>query len=231
MSKVWRMSTHVANWGTFKRWDFWFGLVGVFGSLFAIYGYVVSNKVGRISYTIETQKVFDPANLSGFTLITPENAPVKKVVYATELVIWNSGDFSLGEGSDRIREPLQIRLNGVAYYFLLGKTNLVDASNYQIAMLEDRSGVTIRWHFLDPGQGFRLTLLHSDATDPNVTLSGRFLDTVIQSAPVQRDGGITTRMLAWFSLAMGIGGAVAVMIKWRRLYRSSLLANTSSLRS
>jgi hypothetical protein len=103
--------------GFFRRWDFWFGFIGVLGVVFAIYTYVATNKIGRLSYSFDTQKVFDPANLSGFTLVNSEKEPVDKPVYATELVIWNSGDLSLSENSDRIRDPLKINFAGTIYYW------------------------------------------------------------------------------------------------------------------
>jgi hypothetical protein len=167
-------------WPLLKRWDFWFGLLGAIGLAFAVFAYVATNRVGRISYIFDTQKVFDPANLSGFSLVNPDKNPVEQPVYATEVVVWNSGDLSLSDNSDRVREPLKISLNGVIYYHLIGKINLVDVGNYRIDSSIDKSSVTINWKFFDPGQGIRLTLLHSDNGDPKVALSGRFYEASLQ---------------------------------------------------
>jgi hypothetical protein len=159
-----------------KRWEFWFGLVGVFGAIFAVFAYVETYKVGRISYIFDTQKVFDPANLSGFTLVTPDKIFVEKPVYATEAVIWNSGDLSLSDNSDRIREPLTITIsNSVIFYHILGAHNLVDDSNYTVTDSPDKSTVTVRWKFFDPGQGVRITVVHSESGMPNIVSMAVFL--------------------------------------------------------
>jgi hypothetical protein len=169
--------------GLLKRWDFWFGLLGALGLLFAIYTYVSTKKVGRISYSYDTQKVFDPANLSGFTLVTPDKNPVQQPVYATEVVIWNSGDLSLSDNSDRVREPLEVGVNGVIYYDLISRINLVEPDNFNIAFSQDRGNITISWKYFDPGQGIRLTLLHSSRGDPKITFMGRFFETTLREEP------------------------------------------------
>ena len=71
-----------------KKWEFWFGLVGVIGAIFAVYAYVATSKVGRISYVFDTQKVFDPTNLSGFSLVTADKTSV--VAHgAVPVLSWN----------------------------------------------------------------------------------------------------------------------------------------------
>ena len=82
-----------------KRWDIWGVLIGVAGIGLAAYTYFATSKTGRISYNFDTQKVFDPTNLSGFTLVDARNNAVKDPVYATDLVIWNSGDLRAHPGS------------------------------------------------------------------------------------------------------------------------------------
>jgi hypothetical protein len=210
-------------WALLKRWDFWFGLVGVVGVLFAVYTYFATHKVGQISYSFDTQKVFDPANLSGFTLVNPDKDPVERPVYATEVVVWNSGDLSLSDHSDRVREPLRISLNGVIYYHLVSKINLVDASNYRIDFSQDRSSVTINWKYFDPGQGIRLTLLHSSTGEQKVALSGRFFEASLREEP-QSQFAIKRRAEAeklWAAaLAFTVIGILALVT--RKLYYGSL---------
>jgi hypothetical protein len=117
-----------------------------------------------------------PANLSGFTLVNPDKRPVERPVFATEVAIWNSGDLSLSQNSDRVRDPLQITLNGVIYYNLISRVNLVPADNYDITISQDRRSISIKWKFFDPNQGVRLTLVHSSDGDPRITFTGRFFE-------------------------------------------------------
>jgi hypothetical protein len=191
-----------------KRWDFWFGLLGSLGLLFAVFTYVVTNKIGRVSYSFDTQKVFDPANLSGFALVTADKVSVEKPVYATDVVIWNSGDLSLSDNSDRVREPLKINLNGVIYYYIVSRINLVDPTNYRIELSQDRSAVTITWKFFDPNQGIRLTLLHSDDGEPKVELSGRFFDASLhresERKPIRNDAKYVFLSVGLIAIAFGI---------------------------
>jgi len=192
-----------------KRWDFLFGLIGVIGAIFGVYAYIANYKVGRISYVFDTQKVFDPANLSGFTLVTPNKIPVDKRVYATELVIWNSGDLSLSEGSDRVREPLQIKIaNSTIYYHIVGAHNLVDEANYSIDDSSDKSSITIHWKYFDPGQGLRITILHSEVGEPSISLTGRFFETSLsaeKTSPKSLPGDDGHRFIVGSALALIIG--------------------------
>jgi hypothetical protein len=121
-----------------KRWDIWGVVVGLLGILVAAYTFYVTDKVGRISYSYETQKVFDPTNLSGFTLVDGTNEPIKQPVYATDFVIWNSGDLSLSENSDRVREPMNVSIDGVIHYFILSKVNIVSPDNYRVSIASDK---------------------------------------------------------------------------------------------
>jgi hypothetical protein len=183
-----------------KRWDIWGVLVGVAGIAVATYTFYVTDKVGRISYRYETQKVFDPANLSGFTLSdTANNEPIKQSVFATDFVLWNSGDLSLSEGSDRVRDPIKISISGTIHYFIVNKFNIVPADNYHIAIAPDKKSLIISWHYFDPPQGIRLTIVHSGSSSPNVVVSGRFFETALVER-AERTQKISSRRLTSRSL-------------------------------
>lgn len=197
----------------YRRLDLWFGVVGVFGVIFAIYAFISTNKTGRISYAIETQKVFDPNNLSGFTLVTPKKIAVDRPVYATELVIWNSGSLSLSEASDRVREPLKITFaNSTIYYHIISAHNLVDDENYEISDSPDKSAITLKWKFFDPGQGVRITVVHSEATEPNVIFSGRFFETTLSDEKLKSQPKDQKRFEKIFEVLNVILGCFAIVI-------------------
>lgn len=165
-----------------KRWDIWGVLVGVIGIVVAAYAFYVTDKVGQISYNSDTQKVFDPTNLSGFSLVDSANATIKQTVYATDFVVWNSGGLSLSENSDRVREPLKISVDGTIHYFIVNKFNVVSAENFRSAIADDKRSLTISWRFFDPGQGIRLTIIHSRSDKLDV--SGRFFETSLAKREV-----------------------------------------------
>jgi hypothetical protein len=199
-----------------KKWEFWLGIVGVFGTIFAIYSYIATNKVGQVSYEFDTQKVFDPTNLSGFSLITSDKTLVDKPVYATDLVIWNSGDLSLSENSDRVREPIRVTIpNGTIYYHIIAAQNLVDASNYIIEDSADKGSMMIRWKFFDPGQGIRMTLVHSEAGAPSISLTSRFFEASLSPekyTPRSHSVENRTRILLVVFLVI-ISGAIIIALR------------------
>jgi hypothetical protein len=161
-----------------KRLDFWFGIVGVIGLVFAIFTYFHTEKVGRISYSVLTQKIFDPKNLRGFKLLSPDGISVNESVFATELVLWNSGDLSVSQGSDRIRDPIKLALQtGIINYFVVGEANLVKSDNYSITISNDQKSAVISWRFFDPGQGIRITFVHSGGDGTDLAVTGKFFET------------------------------------------------------
>jgi hypothetical protein len=166
-----------------KRWDFWFGLIGVAGVGFAIFTYIDATKIGRVSYIVETQKVFEPSNLTGFTLVTPENSRVQTPVYASEIVIWNSGRLSLSHDDNRVREPIRIVAPKEAsiYYFIINKTNVVPLDNYKLDLSPDKSSAVLEWKYFDPGQAISIAVVHSGTENQIVpTVEGRFFETSLR---------------------------------------------------
>jgi hypothetical protein len=201
-----------------KRLDVWGVVVGILGILVAAYTYFATEKVGQISYSFDTQKVFDPAILSGFILVGANGDPIKQAVYATDLVIWNSGDISLSENSDRMREPIKVAVDGTIHYFILNKFNVVSAENYNLVVAKDNKSLSIGWRYFDPPQGIRLTLIHSEAEKSKVTISGRFFETSLveqTTTPPSQTG--TNKIFAIITLTVFslLVVFIFVLIGWR----------------
>lgn len=173
----------------FRRWEFWCGLVGVFAALFAVYVYIVTSKIGRVSYILETQKVFDQQTLPEFRLVTKDGVAIGGTVYATELIIWNSGDLSLSKNSDRIREDVKFTISGPGeiHYFILGNVNVVTADNYQIHISEDRKTLNLKWQFFDPGQGLRITIVHTGEERTITNLMARFFEAALVQVKIKQE--------------------------------------------
>jgi hypothetical protein len=198
-----------------RRWDIWGVIVGVLGIALAAYTYFATEKVGRISYSFDTQKVFDPGILSGFTLVGANGEPIKQVVYATDLVIWNSGDLSLSENSDRVREPIKISVDGTIHYFILNKLNIVPAENYTLEIAQDKKSLSIGWRYFDPPQGIRLTLIHSNSEMGKIAISGRFFDTsLVEQSSISPAKTKTNKIVA--TILIGLLGVIFAFTIWQK---------------
>jgi hypothetical protein len=175
--------------------------------MFAAYTYYATHEVGQISYSYETQKVFDPTNLSNFKLYDSSGKQITSAVYATNLVIWNSGNLSLSERSDRIREPIKVTLDGAIQYFIINKVNLVEPENFDVKIAPDNKSITLKWKFFDPSQAIRLTIVHSESSTPFLSLSGRFFQTSIKKIDNEKPkpdfAGVVDKFPKLF-LALGI---------------------------
>jgi hypothetical protein len=190
-----------------KTINFWFGIIGVIGVCWGIYTYFEQRRVGIVSYQIQTQKVFDPSDLKNFKLITEQGTPVDKKIYATDVIIWNSGDLSLSENSDRIREPLKLTIvgEGQLFYFIEG-TIKPTKENFSFKLLPGEKSYEVRWRFLDPGDGFRLTLVHSGSDSTKVQVEGRFFETSFMNEVLRGEASY----LIWaYIIGSTVGGILA----------------------
>jgi hypothetical protein len=212
------------NWNIIKRLDFWFGMIGVLGVVFSIFTYFHTEKHGELSYSILTQKIFDPNNLRGFKLLSPDGSVVNQQVFASEVVLWNSGDLSLSAASDRIRDPVTIALsNGLINYFVIGSLNFVNSDNYTIALSNDQKSANIRWTFFDPGQGIRLTFVHSGVSEINdLTVTGKFFEATLVSRTVGKTPGFEKIRSFMFVVTL-IGCAISFIIGALLLFRHYMI--------
>ena len=95
--------------------------------------------------------------------------------------------------------------------------NLVDVGNYRVEISEDRSTVAVDWKFFDPGQGLRLTILHSDKGEPKIAVSGRFFDTVLRE---EAKSTIKTQSNSVFPFLMGLVvvalSSILILMEWKK---------------
>jgi hypothetical protein len=192
-----------------RRWDFWFGVVGILGVLFTIFTYFASVRVGRVSLLMNTQRIFDPKNFSGFKLLDEQGVTIEKPVFATEVTVWNSGNLSLSSNSDRIREPLHLSFPGGTqiHYFILGKINIVSPENYKFRITDDKRSFVAEWVYFDPNQAFRITLVHSGGDGSKPAATARFFEASLVEEPFIGQLGEQLKLFAYFLpfvLPMGI---------------------------
>jgi hypothetical protein len=158
--------------------NLWAVIITIFGTIYTVYGYYEQRRVGLLSYQIQTQKIFDPADLRNFKLVNERGIPIDRKVYASELLFWNSGDLSISAQSDRIREPLKVNLTGEGNFFYFNVASAVPSSdNYSLMLLPDAKTYEIKWKYLDPQDGFKITFVHSGESQTKVTIDGRFFET------------------------------------------------------
>jgi hypothetical protein len=96
------------------------GIIGVSGIVIGLIPsylfYVMSQKVGRVSYAVEQVQVFDPTQLGTvrdgrqpITVLDADKKPVEGDVYAANIKIWNSGNDEIK--TSNVREPFNLKLS------------------------------------------------------------------------------------------------------------------------
>jgi hypothetical protein len=133
----------------------WFGL---FGFLVGIAGLALgyfSTPKGSISYQGKSIAIVDAGHSTGLRVTDISGRPITDNAYALEVAIWNSGDLTLGQNSDRVRAPLSIRLPDTAE--ILGasiqRSNIVGPA---LRATQTNRLVKIDWADFDPGDGLKL---------------------------------------------------------------------------
>jgi hypothetical protein len=125
-----------------SHWSHWVGLVVAALGLLA--GFWLSEKPeGEITLKFTTVKIAE-ANLPGIKILDNSNNQITGNIFGTEVVLWNTGDLTLGEKSDRIRKPITITFSGVSRIIdsVVQDTRNVDPTT--ISIEKSQNDVTIK---------------------------------------------------------------------------------------
>lgn len=168
----------------------WIGLGGViFGALLSAYFYFASKPTGHVALFFKTVKIAQ-AGMPIIKIYDDQNRPITSDVYGLEIVVWNNGNFPLGEKSDRVRRPLVIRLDPDAN--VLGSQ--IQATGATATEREMRvtptivpHGVELGWAEFDPGDAFKLLIIYTSKDQSNISFTSRFIDTTIQNLSVENE--------------------------------------------
>jgi hypothetical protein len=158
-----------------SHWSHWVGLV--VAALALITGFWLSEKpTGEITLKFTTVKIAQPG-VPGIKILDNSNNQITSNIFGTEIVIWNTGDLTLGERSDRIREPLYITFSGDIRIIdsVVRDTKTVDPNAVSLAASKDQ--LTVKWTQFDPGDAIKLFVIYTGNTQAGISYSGRFIGT------------------------------------------------------
>lgn len=165
--------------GWLKDNQHWVGAAGILiGAVISIYTYVATRESGEIALKFNTVKIAE-AGVPGIKMSDKQNNPITGNVFGCEIIIWNSGNLSLGEKADRIREPLTIAF--------IGSVKMIDATVQDtkyvpadaIKLERNENQITIAWSQFDQGDAIKIFVVYAGASQSPITYRGRFLQTKI----------------------------------------------------
>jgi hypothetical protein len=158
-----------------SHWSHWVGLVVAALGLLA--GFWLSEKPeGEITLKFTTVKIAE-ANLPGIKILDNSNNQITGNIFGTEVVLWNTGDLTLGEKSDRIRKPITITFSGVSRIIdsVVQDTKNVDPTT--ISIEKSQNDVTIKWTQFDPGDAIKVFVIYTGQQQAAFEYEGRFVST------------------------------------------------------
>lgn len=147
-------------------------ILGVLGILVGYYFYVKAKISDRISYVISETTIVGVKGVEFSEQLEIIFAGIKVPrVTASKLIIWNSGNTSLGPTDFLSGSPLGIDIHGEAKIL---EANIVlsdKAENASTVEVNDAASAAVVFDVIRPGEGLVLRVLHSGAEDA-LRLSG-----------------------------------------------------------
>jgi len=169
--------------GWLKDNQHWVGMAGILiGAAISIFTWATTRQAGEITLKFNTVKIAE-AGVPGIKILDKQNNPITGNVFGCELVIWNTGNLSLGEKEDRTRQPLTVTFTGRGINIL--DATVQDTKNVAAGAIKldrhDRQ-ITVGWSQFDPGDAIKIFVIYARAAQSPITYSGRFLLTKFTDA-------------------------------------------------
>jgi hypothetical protein len=153
----------------------WIGLFGIlFGAALSAYFYLASKQVGEISMSFKTVKIAQ-AGIPILKILDDKGENITADVYGLEAVIWNTGDISLGDSSDRVRKPLTIALSGPVRILgaVVQDTRNVSTADVRAVVHADQKSLSINWRQFDPADAIKVFIIYTGQTQSGIEYSAR----------------------------------------------------------
>jgi hypothetical protein len=121
-------------------------------------------------------------------------------VYGLEVIVWNTGDLSLGTSSDRIRKPLVISIKGASKILgaVVQDARNVDVSDIAATVDVEQKIVSINWRQFDPSDAIKVFIIYSGQTQSPIDYSARFIGAHLTSASEYKETDPETTGLSKF---------------------------------
>lgn len=156
----------------------WITVIGLLCGLWGVYATFRPNEASSVSYSLKSIAIVQPSNLAtSLTVTDKDGRKLTDNIFALSVTVWNSGDFTLGKQSDKVRVPLNIRVGGSAKVV----DSFVQRATLDKALLRvvqsSANSVQIQWDQFDPGDAFILTLLYEASEQEEAVVEGKFVNT------------------------------------------------------
>jgi hypothetical protein len=168
---------NVGSW--LKNNQHWIGVAGILiGAAISIYTYVATRESGEITLKFNTVKIAE-AGIPSIKIFDKQNNPITGNVFGCEIVIWNTGNLSLGEKADRIREPLTIAFTDGVKMIDSTVQDTKNVPSDAIKLDHHENQITVGWSQFDPNDAIKIFVIYASTAQSSITYRGRFLQTKI----------------------------------------------------
>lgn len=158
-----------------NHWGGWAGfIVGALGLAAAVY--YAQKDTGDITLKFTTVKIAQ-ADVPGIKILDDSNNEIRGNVFGTEIVLWNTGELSLGEKSDRIRKPIVVTFSGdvkIVNAVVQGTRNVEPDS---VSLDKTSNEVTVNWKQFDPGDAVKVFVIYEAKEQAKISFLGRYINT------------------------------------------------------
>lgn len=152
----------------------WGIVLGVFGTIFAIWTYIETKQIAQITYYVSHETVYRPSlSLDTHLFVPPNGDKISKRVVQTVVTVWNGGNIAL-KGEDtraKLRMSGDSSISMLAHKLALTKI-LQGSTGFSIE--QNERYIEVDWRVFDPGEAFQIVILSSGNSE-SMDVTGRFL--------------------------------------------------------
>jgi hypothetical protein len=157
----------------------WVGAFGIlFGFVVSAYFYFASKPSGEISLSFKSVKIAQ-SGIPVVKMFDDKGQAIEADVYGLEIIIWNTGDLSLGELSDRVRKPLTISFKAPVKMLgaVVQDTQNINTQDVRVETDADQRNIRVLWHQFDPTDAIKIFAIYSGQNQSAVESTARIIGT------------------------------------------------------
>ena len=129
-----------------------------------------------MSLSLTTVKIAQ-AGVPTLRILDDKGDTIDSDVYGLEVIVWNSGDLSLGSSSDRVRKPLTITFTAPVRILgaVVQDSRNIDISDIQLPVDSEHQSVSVVWRQFDPTDAIKLFITYTGSHQSPIEYSGRII--------------------------------------------------------